>query len=423
MTRLLILATTLGIGLSILTAACETPAAEAPPEWDRILRQYQALGEHRSGTMTDRATGNWLRSELQARGVDATTQDWPLRLFQLKASYIEAGGETIEAFPFWFPTGTGTKGIGAPLANGDEAEQNQLAGSVALFRLPPGQIEMHYEIAPVLESAAARGALAAIVTIDHPIKAVSAQNSVRPWHQQKLPLPALIASKADAEKLLALAAELTPVRVVVDGTEEEATAANVIGKVNRNANQWVVISTPISGWFEATNERGPGIALLLQLAQWAVRGDSNANFLFIGLSGHELGQMGMEALANSGVLPRPDNVRLWVHLGSGIAVQTPLLAAVSSTSTLSAEVEKALVNTTSMTYWPEENMPKGSEQYRAMKLGYPVVGLFGADPAIHTRADQEPRIDDQEYNKVLDGLQELIRSEISNGSAQNEDIQ
>jgi hypothetical protein len=142
----------------------------------------------------------------------------------------------------------------------------------------------------------------------------------------------------------------------------------------------------------------------LQLARWVVESGLKANFIFAGLSGHELAKMGMEALVDSGELPPPDKVSLWLHLGSGIAVETPLLSAVSSTTALSKTVESRLLSGTSMVYWPEEKMPQGSEQFLALQLGYPVAGLFGADPGIHTRLDHSMRIDGQEYQKVLHGI-------------------
>jgi hypothetical protein len=296
---------------------------------------------------------------------------------------------------------------------GDGAEEGKLAGSIALFRLPPGQFEVHYDVAPVLQEAAAQSALAAVVILDHPVQAVSAQNANRPYHQQALPLPALIAAGADAGKLLSLAAEEESVLFVIDGKNQRSTAINVIGKVDREASCWIVISTPISGWFEVTNERGPGIAMWLQLARWAVESGMDANFLFAGLSGHELGNMGMEVLVDSGELPGPEKVALWLHLGSGIAVESPLLSAVSSVATLSDTINETLVDNATMTYWPEARMPRASEQHHAMQLGYPVVGLFGADPNVHTRHDQAPRIDDVEYNKVFSALQELIRRQVA----------
>jgi hypothetical protein len=399
------------IGLFLILNACAATDAVGN-ETEETLQHYRSLGEHRSGTNADHATAQWLKAELQARGVESELQEWPLQVFELRRSEIQADEDTLEAFPFWYPNPTGSAGIEGPLVDFSDGLQAPADNPVALYRLPPGQFEFHFDVAPVLSSLAEKGAKAAIVVLDHPLKAVSAQNANKPHHQTALPLPALIASESDAEKLLELASGNSDVRVVLDGTSRDGTAHNILGWLDRGLDRWIIVSTPVSGWFEVSNERGPGIALWLELARWAADENIEANFLFAGLSGHELGKMGMDALVDSARLPPPPAVCLWLHLGSGIAVQTPLLAAVSSATALEEATRSALVGPTGMSYWPEQKMPKGSEQYVAMQLGYPVVGLFGADPAIHTRLDQAPRIDQAEYRRVLTALQQLIRNQL-----------
>jgi hypothetical protein len=399
-------------GLVLFSNSCngmDTASIEA----EQVLEQYRSLGEHRSGTDADLATAQWLDGELRARGVNAELQQWPLRVFDLVSSSIQTDDATLDAFPFWYPATTGSMGIEGPLVDVSEGKSPEVQNSVAFYRLPPGQYEFHFDIADLASEWTEHGAKAAVVVLDHPIKAVSAQNANKPYHQQALPLPVLIASESDAEKLQELAANQSVVKVTIDGTTRSGTAHNVLGWLDKNADRWLVISTPISGWFEVTNERGPGIALWLDLARWATGEDIQANFLFTGLSGHELGKMGMDRLVDSARLPAPSEVCLWLHLGSGIAVQTPLLAAVSSSSALAEITGSTLIGPTGMSYWPEQKMPKGSEQYLALRQGYPVVGLFGADPAIHTRLDQAPRIDQAEYERVLAALQQLIRRQLA----------
>lgn len=399
------------IGLLLFSGKCIGLETEGN-QTEQTLRHYQSLGEHRSGTEADLATAQWLYTELQENALLTELQGWPLQLFELLKSEIQAEGETLDAFPFWYPNPTGRGGIKGPLVNVSDSVDAAFENSIALYRLPSGQFKFHFDIAALASELAANGAKAAIVVLDHPTKAISAQNANKPHHQEPLPLPALIASESNAEKLLELASNRSLVRVVIDGISRTGIAHNVLGWLDGGMNRWIVISTPISGWFEVSNERGPGIALWLQLARWAASEQIEANFLFAGLSGHELGKMGMDALVNSARLPAPSDVCLWLHLGSGIAVQTPLLAAVSSTTELEESTRSALVGPTSMSYWPKQKMPKGSEQYLAMKLGYPVVGLFGADPAIHTRLDQAPRLDQAEYQRVLTALQQLIRQQL-----------
>lgn len=383
------------------------------PPWESLLQHYQSLGEHRSGTETDHATSRWLLTELKDRGVQASLQPWPLRVFHLRRSELRSDTDNFDNFPFWYPRATGSDGIQGPLVLFEPDDEAAMDGAVALVRVPPDQFEFHFDAAPLLKQAADRGARAAVVILNHPMGKVSAQNANRPWHQQELPLPALIVSEEDAAKLLSLASQNAVVNLVVDGQSHPGEAMNVLGKIERGSKRWVVISTPVSGWFEATNERGPGIAMWLQLAEWLADSDLDANVLLTALSGHELAGLGMQALVDSSALPGPESTVLWLHLGSGIAVKTPLLSAVSSARGLADAVQQTLITNTALEYWPEEKTPKGSEQYQALRLGYPVVGLFGADPAIHSRLDQQPRIDAAEYDKILGGLKKLIRQTVT----------
>jgi len=72
--RKLTLSTALAMSLITIMGACNKTVRPdqvrkpATPAWAGILEHYQSLGEHRSGTSADQATGRWLRSEMRERG-------------------------------------------------------------------------------------------------------------------------------------------------------------------------------------------------------------------------------------------------------------------------------------------------------------------------------------------------------------------
>ncbi|MCH7749719.1 MAG: hypothetical protein IH939_16655 [Acidobacteria bacterium] len=73
----------------------------------------------------------------------------------------------------------------------------------------------------------------------------------------------------DAERLRASVGDKVTLRLT-GRMDEAAEAVNVAGRLVRNEEaDWSVISTPSSGWFTCAGERGPGIAALLALAEWA----------------------------------------------------------------------------------------------------------------------------------------------------------
>jgi hypothetical protein len=102
--------------------------------------------------------------------------------------------------------------------------------------------------------------------------------------------------------------------------DENATATNVLGRlVRREDADWIVVSTPASGWFTCGGERGPGIAILLALAEWASSRRGALNYLFVTNSGHELDFLGARLLHDAHLAPPPERTRAWLHLGASIA--------------------------------------------------------------------------------------------------------
>ena len=79
----------------------------------------------------------------------------------------------------------------------------------------------------------------------------------------------------------------------------------------------IIISTPQSGWFGCAAERGPGIALLLGLAEWA-SAEGHAQIGFVVTSGHELGDHGAHHFLKTAPFDL-GATNLWLHLGAGIA--------------------------------------------------------------------------------------------------------
>ena len=95
-------------------------------------------------------------------------------------------------------------------------------------------------------------------------------------------------------------------------------ARNVIARLERGP-RWIVLSTPLSGWFNAAAERGPGVAIFLALAGRIAHANPCDSIALVATSGHESGYGGMAAAIDDGLLPPPDATRLWVHLGAGLA--------------------------------------------------------------------------------------------------------
>ncbi|MEK6405990.1 MAG: hypothetical protein AABN34_03395 [Acidobacteriota bacterium] len=281
---------------------------------------YYNRGEHRTASEVDLRTSQWLAEQLRAAGLKATFQSFELRQFFIHQTRLALGDRNIRAFPLWFPHATGPKTIDAALAVFDKsAETRSSQGRIALVKFPfdaRAAVVNGSGHAEIISGAAKAGASAVIAITEGPTKEIIALNSpagVEPW-----PIPVVLVGPRDEAGLMAAARSGAKVSLLLEGEDDRAAKAkNVIATMERGKD-WIVVSTPQSGWFRCAGERGPGIALFLGLARWASRRPSGASFLFVSTSGHELGGVGMKAFLKE-LAPPPERVLCWLHLGAGIA--------------------------------------------------------------------------------------------------------
>ena len=102
------------------------------------------------------------------------------------------------------------------------------------------------------------------------------------YYQTPLPLPAVVVAGDDETQLTEAASAGKKASIKITGvSKKNVTAYNVVGTLKRG-DQWVIITTPSSGWFQCSGERGPGVALFLGLARWAAKTDSKYQLHFRG---------------------------------------------------------------------------------------------------------------------------------------------
>jgi len=279
---------------------------------------YYNLGEHRTASEVDLRTSQWLLEQLRAAGLKATFHSFALRQFFVSQTRLAIGEKTIRAFPLWFPRSTGRSPMNGNLALCERsAEPESLRGKIGLVTFPASAgtavQKVHSEI---IHAAVKAGASALVGVTEGATKEIIALNS--PDGAEAWPIPVVLVGQRDEPALTAARRSSTRVSLLLDGEDDADTIArNVIARVDRGKDL-IVVSTPQSGWFRCAGERGPGIALFLGLARWAIRRPSGASFLFVSTSGHELGGLGMRAFLKD-LAPPPERVLCWIHLGAGIA--------------------------------------------------------------------------------------------------------
>jgi hypothetical protein len=310
---------------AIATLMCAATAAPAQqgPSFDPVrllddVQTYYDFGIHRTAHPGDIGTSAWIAERFRSSGLDTSTHEFSLRQFFLDHASIEDARGAIEAFPIWLPQATPPEGIAGRLVLVDDATSpGEIRGAVAWLR-PEGGAAARSR----LDRKAVEAGAAAIVfetTDGAGLGLLQAVNAERAYVDLERPVPTLIFGAADAPRLLQSIGREVTARLtgnMVDG----ARAASVLGRriVDEDAD-WIVISTPSSGWFESAGERGPGIAMLLALAEWVSARTDGLNYLFVATSGHELDYLGARLLHEAHLAPPPERTRAWVHLGAQIA--------------------------------------------------------------------------------------------------------
>jgi hypothetical protein len=277
------------------------------------VSKFASLGEHRTGTPADFATSEWLGKELAAVGYEVKYLEFKLKqFFPESVTVVDARKQALQAFPFWYVKDSTQLTAEGVLTTQTTDVRNKIV-LLDLSTVQPGQSEV--TLLKALKAVVDGGAKAVIGYAANDageIAAINAPKAAKPW-----PVPVVLVSIGDAKKLQGQ--EGQSVKVSIKGTFKVVNARNVYGTIGKG-EEYIVISTPISGWFSCGGERGPGIATWLALAKWAAAKKLPYKFVFTGNSGHELGGWGAKAFLDNGA-PPVSKTKLWVHLGAGVATR------------------------------------------------------------------------------------------------------
>jgi hypothetical protein len=133
--------------------------------------------------------------------------------------------------------------------------------------------------------------------------------------------PMLQISSSESEWLREMAAARTEATLVVDVKRTAARAFNVVAKI-AGTNPTLgplVLMAPRSAWWQCTTEQGSRLACWLEAIRVLAAGRPARDCIFVALSGHELGLLGIDPF----IRRRPELVKLaraWIFFGSGLGV-------------------------------------------------------------------------------------------------------
>jgi len=284
--------------------------------WDDLLT-HAGFGDKAAGSAGDRATADWIAGELSKAGYQLETVPVPVPTFRARRCELIGQGRSLEVYPqpVVFPTSDhGVEGRLAMVHSLSDAPG--AAGCIAVILLPYGRHAAIWTsaVGPLLEAVAKAGALAAIVLPFGPTGEIVGLNSYadRPF----VSLPVAIGRPLDLSSYAAMASAGQPVSLYLNGEVDEGDSPTLVARVSRG-DRWIVMSTPRSGFFTCSVERGTGTAGFLEMARWLPEAFPEHSLFLMNSGAHELRFAGTHAALD--LAPPPDKTDVWAHLGAGLA--------------------------------------------------------------------------------------------------------
>lgn len=279
------------------------------------IEKYDGFGEHRLGSRGADDALDWIAAELEAAGLDVTTQEFSVdRQYVFDRGTLAFRSISIPVMPHWWPPEDCASFEREALIVTD----NRANDEFLLLELPYDQgAYLSATQKDAITRASASKPAAILLCIRHPSHEIFTYNVAQDdpcW-----PQPVILVPAKHLSFLQNLAVTEEMVRLRIRGAwQRDLPARNIIARTPSRGGKQIVISTPVTSWFTSTGERAPGIACFLALARQALARWKGHSITFVATSGHEVGHGGMEHFIAQEA-PPPGDTHAWVHLGASLA--------------------------------------------------------------------------------------------------------
>lgn len=278
-----------------------------------IVAAYDAQGNHRTGTAVDAASARWLAAEMRKSGVRPRLEPYDLKRLDTEECYLLVDGRRIEGVPLFDGGLTSRSGISGVLGEAGSRAEIVLASAGTTLAATASAGDKMASL-----NGLRTGSIKGIVLLTEGRRpGLSLLNATR--FSDPFGPPVLQVSSSEREWLSDRARANVPVTLVVHATRTAAQSCNIIGKIpgrDRNLPP-LVISTPRTGWWQSTGERGGGLACWLETLRMLAAKKPKRGCLFVSFSGHELGFLGIREFIrrHPGMLGK---VHAWIHFGANL---------------------------------------------------------------------------------------------------------
>jgi hypothetical protein len=370
------------------------------------LAAWDAIEDHRTGTLGEAATDAWLSREIQKAGATPEINHYPFQKRTPGSACVTTDrGESINGLPcFDGPGRDATAIVGSAGVLGSSAK-------IGVCRFAPGGSQ-------ALEHSRRDGSHKAIVAISA-AEYIEPGLAVQNAEQFRDPFgpPVLQVSSEASDWLLAAAESGRSLSVQIELMATGSTASNVQAAITGTDHTLdpVVIMTPKSAWWTCTAERGGGICAWLSCLRAFASQPPLRSIIFTANSGHELSHLGLDhfTLTNPSLL---GNAHVWLHLGANFAARdSQLLWQASDSGWLDRGVRMLAEATgTTIRTTPVGSRPLG-EARNVFDAGGRFVSLLGNNRWFHHPADRLERSIDLERTARLCEIVLEVATELANG--------
>jgi hypothetical protein len=345
------------------------------------VREYEEQGDHRTGTVVDRASAEWLAAEVRRAGLDASLEAFSLERVDPLMGTLLARERRIEGLPLFDGAFTDQHGVTGRLGLLDSDAE------IGLVELRP-----NHAAAGRLGDARRRHGHRAIVCVTRGARPGLCPSNADCFLEPFGP-PVLQVASSEGEWLDAAARRGTELQLIAQVARRSAEAVNVVATVvgSDSALPPLVIMTPRSGWYRCASERGGGIACWLEIIRALCPLRARRTVHFVASSGHELGHLGIDAWVER----RPGLVAAavgWMHLGASIgAAVGPSIRLQASDDHFDIALTGALeAQGLTVTTRTSRGTVPGGEAEVVHRGGGRYVSIIGGNGLFHHPADRGP---------------------------------
>ena len=286
-----------------------------------IIEEYDAQGEHRTGTPVDAHSAQWLAGRMAQVGAQPVLDEFAFRRLRIKQARLRVAALDIEGVPLFDCLHTGPAGITGSLGPLGSAADIGIVMAQPL----PGQLEDRERkaAAQAIDTARKQARHQAIVLAsDASLPATGVATVNAPAFLQPYGPPVLQIARQHWPALQEAGARHAQATLVVDCDYVAATTCNVGAHIAGSDPSLapLVVMTPRSGWWACAAERGGGIAAFLEILRALLAAPPARTVLFTANTGHELGHIGLDHWLEQ----HPGMLRgahAWLHLGANFAAR------------------------------------------------------------------------------------------------------